>query len=436
MNGNFIIAGRTDVGQARQVNEDSMVAFDSPNGRVIAVCDGMGGMAAGDVASKLACNIITDILTDNKFGTPTEGITKAIMAANQGILYKASQNPEMSGMGATCVIVIIKDGMVYYGWVGDSRIYYINDHKITMLTRDQSFVQQMVNSGQMTSKEAEDHPLKNEITNAMGLETMTPPELCTTPLSPAPGSVILLCSDGLSGMVDNATICQVASDNRVPLQERADRLVNIANSNGGTDNITVQMIEFEGGRGAGYASPRPSESSGRRNGWMIWAAIFVGLLILAGGAWYIFFTDDEKPKEPKEMVNDMKMDDEDSDNDININNTSTGTESSSKEKQNGGKKYQQKNGITPSYQTPNPKAPGKASTDKGAKQNTPSKPKSNTGSKPIDNIQGVKKPNSNSQSTTTPKPTTTKPETTPSSNNPKPTKPGSNQGTGIITGKD
>lgn len=429
MNGNFIIAGRTDVGQARQVNEDSMVAFDSPNGRVIAVCDGMGGMAAGDVASKLACNIITDILTDNKFGTPTEGITKAIMAANQGILYKASQNPELSGMGATCVIVIIKDGMVYYGWVGDSRIYYINDHKITMLTRDQSFVQQMVNSGQMTSKEAEDHPLKNEITNAMGLETMTPPELCTTPLSPAPGSVILLCSDGLSGMVDNATICQVASDNRVPLQERADRLVNIANSNGGTDNITVQMIEFEGGRGAGYASPRPSESPGRRNGWMIWAAIFVGLLILAGGAWYIFFTDDEKPKEPKEMVNDTKMDDEDSDNDININNTSTGTEGSSKDKQNGGKKYQQKNGITPSYQTPNQKTAGKDQTDKASASKIKKQSPTKQIEKAINKDAGKPKPQ-----TTTQKPTTTKPETTPSPDKPKPQ--GSNQGTGITTGKD
>ena len=260
MKESYIIANRTDVGRMRQVNEDSMVTFDSPNGRVIAVCDGMGGQAAGDLASRLACEVITDILTSNTFGTPTEAITRACIAANQAIVHRAAQNPELDGMGATCVMVIIKDGLVYYGWVGDSRIYYISNGQIRQLSRDQSYVQQLVDQGQITAAEAENHPQKNQILNALGLPTMTPPELCPAPLTPEPGSIILLCSDGLSGMVDNQTIASIVSNNDIPLQRRADMLVDQANANGGADNITVQMVQF-GVRSAAGTAPAASQAA-------------------------------------------------------------------------------------------------------------------------------------------------------------------------------
>lgn len=240
----YIIANRTDVGKERMVNEDSMVTFDSPNGRVIAVCDGMGGQAAGDVASRLACDIITDILENNTFATPEEAITRAITAANQGILHRASQDPKLEGMGATCVMLIIKDGRVHYGWVGDSRIYYVTKSGITQLSRDQSYVQQLVNSGQITREEAEHHPQKNEILNALGIPTMTPPELSPTPINPEPGSVFVLCSDGLSGMVSDEIIETIVNNSNMTLQHKADSLVNRANENGGLDNITVQLVQF------------------------------------------------------------------------------------------------------------------------------------------------------------------------------------------------
>lgn len=286
MKTSYIIANRTDVGRVREVNEDCMVTFDSPNGRVIVVCDGMGGQAAGDVASRLACDIITDIVTNNTFGTPTEAITRACMAANQGIVHTAAQNPDLEGMGATCVMVIIKDDLVYYGWVGDSRIYYISNGSIRQLSRDQSFVQQLVDQGQLTAAEAESHPNKNQILNALGLPSMTPPELCPAPLSPEAGSVILLCSDGLSGMVDNQTMASIVSNPEKTLQQKADALVDQACANGGTDNITVQMVQFGSAKGAGKA---------KKNPFMLYCAAAIIIALIAFAAF--FFLSNNKPKE-------------------------------------------------------------------------------------------------------------------------------------------
>ncbi len=288
----YIIANCTDVGVARQVNEDSMVTFESPNGRVVAVCDGMGGQAAGDLASQLACSIIRDILENNTFNTPAEAITTAIMAANQGILHRAAQDPELEGMGSTCVLVIIRDGLVYYGWVGDSRIYYIANHNIRQISRDQSYVQQLVDSGEITPEEAEHHPQKNEILNALGLAGMTPPEI-GTPLRPEPGSVILLCSDGLSGMVDNRHIEHTVSNKAMPLSQRAAKLVGLANSNGGLDNITVQLIEFGASAGA-YDKPKKKPALPVS----LIAAIVTALIILAVSLWLLMGGTKKKQPEP------------------------------------------------------------------------------------------------------------------------------------------
>lgn len=291
MNDSFIIANRTDVGKVREVNEDCMTTFDSPNGRVVAVCDGMGGQAAGDVASRLACDIITDILSNNKFRTPTEAITRACMAANQGIVHKAAQNPELEGMGATCVLVIIKDGLVYYGWVGDSRIYYITPGSIRQITRDQSYVQQLVDQGVISAEEAEHHPQKNQILNALGLPNMTPPELCAVPLTPEPGSVILLCSDGLSGMIDNQQIERIVSDPNMNLQRKADKLVEQAILHGGSDNITVQLIQF----GKAGAMPKGAKKSLMQNAAAMWALIGVAAVVVAGFIVWLCLSPKEEP---------------------------------------------------------------------------------------------------------------------------------------------
>jgi protein phosphatase len=142
------------------------------------------------------------------------------------------------------MLVVTSDGKVYYGHIGDSRIYIVANHQITQLTKDHSFVQTLVDAGQISKEQAEHHPRKNEITNALGLADMQPPTLCNEPIEPEAGNCFLLCSDGLSGMVDDHYIERVVSKHEINIQQRAEKLVQMANEAGGKDNITVQLVEF------------------------------------------------------------------------------------------------------------------------------------------------------------------------------------------------
>ncbi|MGN0213317.1 MAG: Stp1/IreP family PP2C-type Ser/Thr phosphatase, partial [Muribaculaceae bacterium] len=307
---NFIIAKATDVGVTRQVNEDSMTVFDSPNGQVLAVCDGMGGQAAGDVASKLAVNIIENILTDNTFDSPEDAIRRSIVAANQGVLNRTAQNPELAGMGSTCVMMIIKNGRVHCGWVGDSRIYYIANHTIRQISHDQSYVQQLVDSGQITAIQAAVHPQKNEITNCIGLEGMTEPDTIPVPISPEPGSVFLLCSDGLSSVVEEHQIERVVSNSSISLQQRAERLVELANEAGGPDNITVQLVQFGSMEATGatsgtlFETPAGVKTGGKpRSLLSIVISVCVALVVCAGGVFcYVQFIKPNQEQKVEQKV--------------------------------------------------------------------------------------------------------------------------------------
>lgn len=299
---NYIIAKATDTGVARQVNEDSMNVFDSPNGQVMVVCDGMGGQAAGDVASQLAVTIIEDILTNNIFASPEEAIRRSIMAANQGVLNRTASNPELAGMGATCVMLIIKEGRVHCGWVGDSRIYYISNHSIRQISHDQSYVQQLVDSGQITKDEAVNHPQKNEITNCIGLPGMTEPETVAVPIMPEPGSFFLLCSDGLSSMVDEVRIECVISSNDMSLQQKADRLVEMANEAGGLDNITVELVHFMDSDTAGaYGFDDSSHPAPRKSNTLLYGLLGAVLIAGASVGAYFLLNKNSEPK-PKHVV--------------------------------------------------------------------------------------------------------------------------------------
>src|ERR1035437_3147615 len=148
-------------------------------------------------------------------------------------------------MGTTAVLLIIKDDAVYYAHIGDSRIYYFHEKKLFQITSDHSFVQDLVNSGLLNQDEAEKHPRKNEITRALGIGPNIDPTICNIPITAVEKDCFLLCSDGLTGMVSNSFICEVLSNQNQELQVKVSTLINEAKANGGLDNVTVQLIEFD-----------------------------------------------------------------------------------------------------------------------------------------------------------------------------------------------
>lgn len=240
-----VTVGKTDVGKCRKANEDHGAHFITKNGLVSVVCDGMGGHVGGAIASEVAIAAIHEFLDTHYFEDPREAIGLAINAANNAIIQRTTVEPGLSGMGSTCVLLIVRDAKVYIGHVGDSRIYLVREKKIIQLTKDHSFVQMLVDMGEITKEQAEHHPRKNEITNALGLPNMSPATVKNEPIIPQAGDCFLLCSDGLSGMVSDHDIEKIVSKQReLRTQERADLLVQTANDNGGIDNITVELIEF------------------------------------------------------------------------------------------------------------------------------------------------------------------------------------------------
>ena len=242
----FCLIGKySDTGRVRKANEDSMDVFDTANMKVFVVCDGMGGHVGGQISSQTAIAAIKDFLFNHVFTDPCEAIHNSIIAANDAIINRAQAQPELSGMGSTCAMLVVTiGGKVYYGHVGDSRIYIVANHKITQLTKDHSYVQTLVDEGKISKEQAEQHPRKNEITNALGIPDMQPPTLCGEPIEPEAGNCFVLCSDGLSGMIDDQHIEHIVSKHDINIQQRAKKLVKMANEAGGKDNITVQLVEF------------------------------------------------------------------------------------------------------------------------------------------------------------------------------------------------
>lgn len=287
------IAELTHVGMKRKANEDWLGSFECQNGLVAVVCDGMGGHVGGAVASHTAVEAIEFFLKNNYVEDPRVAIGQAIEYANQAILSRVAQQPELTGMGATCVMVIVRDGLVYVGSVGDSRVYYISGHIIRQLTKDQSFVQLLVDRGELTPEQAERHPRKNEILNALGLPNMTPAVVLPDAIRPTAGDCLLLCSDGLSGMVDDKHICKIVSDRSVlNQQQRVEKLIATANANGGLDNVTAQLVEFSVTPGA---EKKSMALPPLKNILMGAAALLALVVVLGVGYW--FMSGDEENKE-------------------------------------------------------------------------------------------------------------------------------------------
>ncbi len=274
----YEIGNATDAGIVRKVNEDYYGTRETLNGEVVVVCDGMGGHAGGETASRIAVDSIISSLNDKVDPDPINALNEALLYANKVILNYAREHPELKGMGSTCVALLLKDDCFYYAHVGDSRIYLLTHNHLQQLTKDHSFVQSLVDAGAINAKDAENHPRKNEITNALGLERMQPPSLCQKPFKPQKGDIVLLCTDGLTGMVSDQKIQDVLCSESA-LYEKAKELVLLANRAGGIDNITLQLVKF-----TGSANTSVSESKGKKGSKrvLLFAGVIMILFLLGG----------------------------------------------------------------------------------------------------------------------------------------------------------
>lgn len=233
--------GKTDVGVTRVNNEDFFILC--PEHKIFVVADGMGGHNAGEVASRLACESVVKALSQKiKSGhfSWNEDIDGILDYANETILNYVKDNPNCKGMGTTLVLAYLEEQVMYLINIGDSRCYGLNGKKMIQLTKDHSLVAELVKMGSITQEEALTHPDRNVITSALGVSKQY--EVYKSSFSVVDFEKFLICTDGLTNMVDLETIQNVIKNDvfdTVP-----ERLVTLANQNGGKDNITVVCIEM------------------------------------------------------------------------------------------------------------------------------------------------------------------------------------------------
>jgi len=256
------IASCTDPGMVRSHNEDS-IASDPVNGLVV-LADGMGGYNAGEVASGMATTVITteiqQLLTkvkpfqiDEETKAPVAGkmIREQVLKANTSIYQAAQSQPQYAGMGTTLVVCLFYDNKMTVGHLGDSRLYMLREGKFSQVTRDHSLLQEQIDSGIITAEQAKHAQHKNLVTKALGIDPSVEPEIHEYPTQP--GDIYLLCSDGLCDMVEDEEIGATLRALGANLKLAAQQLVQMANDNGGRDNVSVILVrvlrEFPGARG-------------------------------------------------------------------------------------------------------------------------------------------------------------------------------------------
>jgi protein phosphatase len=245
----FTCAGRTDVGIVRSGNEDNYLML--PDRAVFIVADGMGGHAAGEVASEMAVRIVAQQLGDPGGLEPAatvERLRHAIREANAAIFERTLTEHDKRGMGTTATALVLGDRQYLIGQVGDSRAYMLRDGELLQLTKDHSYVQEQVDAGYLSPEEARTHPYSNVITRCVGANDDVAPDTYVGALHP--GDLFLLASDGLTGMIDDARLHEILRSSPDP-QRLVETLVAEANRLGGLDNITAIVVRID-------AVPSPS----------------------------------------------------------------------------------------------------------------------------------------------------------------------------------
>ncbi len=233
----------TDIGRTRQINQDYMYTSEQPCGKLpnlFIVADGMGGHNAGDYAAKVTVETVVERVAASSESDPVAVLGHAIAVANSLIHRRASESAELEGMGTTVVAAACVDGCLYVANVGDSRLYVVNRREIRQITKDHSLVEEMVRMGGIDRSQARNHPDKNIITRAVGVNETVEVDFFTVELRE--GDLVLMCTDGLTNMLEDEEIRMILSGAR-DIVEKAQELVKAANENGGKDNITVVLIE-------------------------------------------------------------------------------------------------------------------------------------------------------------------------------------------------
>ena len=237
------IYSATDVGQKRKMNQDYVFATADPVGNLpnlFVVADGMGGHNAGDYASSHAVTSMVEEIRQDADFNPVKVIRHAIECVNTEILAQAQQDEKLRGMGTTIVAATIVGHYAYVANVGDSRLYILGED-LKQVTRDHSLVEEMVTRGALDRNAARYHEQKNMITRAIGGDTTVLPDFF--PIDIKPGNRVLMCSDGLTNMVEDNVIERILKTT-ADIDEAATKLVELANENGGRDNVSVIIIEY------------------------------------------------------------------------------------------------------------------------------------------------------------------------------------------------
>jgi serine/threonine protein phosphatase PrpC len=243
--------GVTHVGRQRQHNEDSFLVESTA--RLFLVADGMGGHAAGEIASRIAVDSISEFILhtkeddgtwphayDEHYKRSTNRLMAAVRMANTRVLEAMRKDARLRGMGTTVVAAMADGDIMSFAHVGDSRAYLIRENALTRITNDHSWVFEQVQAGMLTEAEAEKHPLRNVITRALGGALQVNPD--ASEIKAKPGDVFLLCSDGLTGMVPEDEILRIVTESET-VETACQTLIDVANERGGLDNITAILVK-------------------------------------------------------------------------------------------------------------------------------------------------------------------------------------------------
>ncbi len=259
--------GKSDTGKQRAANQDSFAVRPiCKNATLCVVCDGMGGAKSGNVASECAIEaFVAGVIKYSEAKINGDGVLKitsdeaciilddAAVDANRAVYEKSQSSPDFEGMGTTLVAALLCDEIAYVINIGDSRLYLVSDNAITQITHDHSYVQHLIDSGTLTVEEARNHPFRNRITRAVGIQEEIDCDIFSVELSTLDICYLLLCSDGLSGQLMPEDIYTIVSsdldidvilDTETELADKTDRLIEAANDAGGPDNITAVLVKY------------------------------------------------------------------------------------------------------------------------------------------------------------------------------------------------